>query len=103
MQYQILLQKSSEQHFVASVVGFSDAVADGTTEHEAVEKVKAAMKEQLATAKILMVEVSTHAEEKKEIDPWIKRAGVFADDPTWDDFLEEIESYRKQVDEETMV
>lgn len=31
--------------------------------------------------------------------PWLKGAGMFKDDPTYDDFLAEIEAYRREVDE----
>ena len=108
MQYQIFLQRPSEEHFVASVFGFADVVADGKTEQEAVGKVKAALEAQLSTTKILTVDIEADSEadragEEEETDPWVKRAGAFADDPTWDDFLEEISAYRKQVDEETMI
>ena len=33
-------------------------------------------------------------------DPWIEFEGAFADDPDFDDFLKEIEVYRKKLDEE---
>ena len=59
MQYQILLQKPSEQYFVASVIGLSNVVADGKTEKEAIAKVKAALKSQLAKAKFVTVEIDT--------------------------------------------
>lgn len=33
-------------------------------------------------------------------NPWIRNAGIFADDPTWDDFLQHMADYRQQLDEE---
>lgn len=35
-----------------------------------------------------------------EDNPWIKNAGIFADDPTWDDFLQHMADYRHQIDKE---
>ena len=32
-------------------------------------------------------------------DPWEKYAGMFADDPDFDDVMKEIEAYRKELDE----
>ena len=30
--------------------------------------------------------------------PWLEFAGIFKDDPSFDQFLQEIENYRKEVD-----
>ena len=32
-------------------------------------------------------------------NPWIKYAGMFKDDPQFDEFLSEIESYRHELDQ----
>ena len=113
MQYQVLVRRPAETHFVASVVGLSDVVADGQTEEEAIDNVKAVLVSQLESAKLVTIEIeSTHTSMStdengstyirgSENDPWVKYAGVFADDPSWDDFQAEIEAYRKEVDEKT--
>ncbi len=36
----------------------------------------------------------------KENNPLLKHFGRFKDDPTFDDYLADIEAYRRQVDEE---
>jgi len=36
-------------------------------------------------------------------DPWIKYAGMFSDDPDFDDFLAEIEAYRREIDADMAV
>ena len=33
-------------------------------------------------------------------DPWVKYAGMFKDDPDFDDFLAEMEAYRREIDTE---
>lgn len=114
-QYQVLVQQSSERHFVASIVGLSNVIADGQTEEEAISNVKAALSSQLTGAKMVTIEVepshdtsfnlrskniSTHSRDD-ESNPWVKYLGVFADDPTWEEFQAEIETYRKEVDEKT--
>ncbi|WP_157373975.1 hypothetical protein [Nostoc sp. PCC 7107] len=35
-----------------------------------------------------------------ESNPWIKFAGVFQDDPLFDDFVENIAAYRQELDAE---
>jgi antitoxin ParD1/3/4 len=36
--------------------------------------------------------------EKLEPDPWLNNIGIFQDDPTFDDFLSEMKTYRSEVD-----
>ncbi|MCP4289571.1 MAG: type II toxin-antitoxin system HicB family antitoxin, partial [Gammaproteobacteria bacterium] len=36
---------------------------------------------------------------EREKHPWLKFAGIWADDSTWNDFLAEVEAYRRQMDE----
>ncbi|NEP41509.1 MAG: STAS-like domain-containing protein [Okeania sp. SIO2H7] len=38
--------------------------------------------------------------EKNPNNPWLQMAGIFADDPDFDDFLAEIEQYRRELDAE---
>jgi len=104
MQYKVLVQQPSEQHFTASIFGLSNIVADGKTEEEAIAKIKAALTSQLETTKFVTIDLESDTQiesgsTKDEIDPWMKYAGVFADDPTFDNFLEEVSVYRQQVDE----
>lgn len=103
MQYQVLVQKPSEQHFVASIVGMSNVVADGKTEEEAISKIKVALTAQLAVSKLVIIEIEPDSVDKEkaeeeENDPWIKHAGIFADDPTFDDFLEKVAAFRRRAD-----
>lgn len=35
----------------------------------------------------------------KNKNPWLEFAGMWADDPTWEDFLFEVDSYRQHIDE----
>jgi predicted RNase H-like HicB family nuclease len=98
MQYQVLVQNPSQSHFVASIVGMSGVIAEGETEAEAVSRVKTALEAQLETAKFITIEVSQPR--NFATDPWLKHFGVFADDPTFDDFLEEVAAYRQQRNNE---
>ncbi len=49
-----------------------------------------------AFLKHIIVEVEN---ESIKPDPWLEIRGMFADDPHFDDFVKEIEAYRKEVDE----
>ena len=93
------MQRPSEQHFVASILGLSNVVAGGKTEAEAITKIKAALKSQLAASKVVTIDIDSEPNQIESTDPLIKNAGSFADDPMFDDFLNEVAAFRKQVDD----
>ncbi|WP_339384952.1 hypothetical protein [Iningainema tapete] len=52
---------------------------------------------QLANGELVTIEIDQERS-PQETDPWIKHMGIFADDPTFDDFLAEVAAYRQLVD-----
>lgn len=34
----------------------------------------------------------------EELDPWVKFAGIFKDDPLFDEFVEDMATYRRELD-----
>jgi predicted RNase H-like HicB family nuclease len=102
MQYQVLVQNPSKQRFFASVVGLPSVMVEGETEEEVIAKVKISLESQLATAKLVTIEVSSQPSNSANAsnDPWLKHLSIFAQDPTFDDFLAEVAAYRQQVDDQ---
>ena len=103
MQYQVFIQSPAAQRFVASIVGMPAITGEGTTESEAIDQAKAALQSQLATGKFVTIEVGSTNRLNESVnrdDPWLKHLGLFANDPTFEDFLEEVAAYRQKVDEE---
>jgi predicted RNase H-like HicB family nuclease len=94
MQYQIFVEDQSDQHFVASVIGMPNIEANGNTELEAVSKAEAALRIQLAKGKIVTVEVDTPLSPNSFI-----HAGIFQNDPTFDDWMERLAEIRRQANE----
>ena len=91
MQYQIFLQSKSPQSFIAEVVGMSNLVAEGTTEAEAMLKIKATLEKTLTTGKFINIEI-----QESEKFPLMKFAGIFADDQTFGDFMEKLTLIRQE-------
>ncbi len=58
MQYQVFIQSPAERRFVASIVGMPAVTVEGTTEAEAIVKVKAALESLLAGGKVVTIEVN---------------------------------------------
>lgn len=97
MQYEVFVKNIAENSYVASIIGMPDCVAEGQTEEEAVNRARSELEELLAQGKVVTIEVENHREVK---NPLLKHAGRFKDDPTFDDFLAEIERYRRELDAE---
>lgn len=99
MQYQVFVKNPAESEFMASVIGLPNVTANGTTEKEAIDKLKVILDAQFRNGKLVTINIdipSKVTEEKS--DPWINNMGIFQDDPTFDEFLVEVNNYRGEVD-----
>lgn len=102
-QYQVLVRSQSGNMFTAAVLGMADCVAQGRTREEAIANAKRVLIERLARGEIVTIEV-----EDADIEPgvvhkatgsvWREEAGRFRDDPTFDDFLAEMQTKRRELD-----
>ncbi len=97
MQYQVFIQNHSEKRFIASIVSIPNCTVEGNTKEEAIALGKTAFENQLANGELVTIEVESQ-QMQQENDPWIRNIGIFADDPTFDDFLAEMAAYRQLVD-----
>lgn len=95
MQYQIFVQNQSERKFLASVVGMSNLTAEGMTEEEAISNVKSVLESQLSAGKFVNIDVNVERLHPKTILQ-MRYAGIFADDPTFDDFMERLALIRQE-------
>jgi predicted RNase H-like HicB family nuclease len=99
MQYQVFVKNPADREFMASVVGLPNVTANGITEKEAIDKLKVILDAQFRNGKLVTIDIdipSKVTEEKS--DPWIDNMGIFQDDPTFDEFLAEVNNYRNEVD-----
>ena len=94
MPYDVFLKRVSESRYQATAMAFPDCAVVGSSREEALAKVRCAIRAYLAEGEIVRVEID------EPQHPLLRFAGMFADDPTFDDFLSEIETYRREVDEE---
>ncbi len=98
MQYKILVE-NQDQHFVASVIGVPGCHAEGLTEEEAIERAAGLLKAQIAQGKLVTIEIRSDGSWiRRSGNPWLDNFGIFKEDPTFDDFLKNIEEYRQEVD-----
>jgi predicted RNase H-like HicB family nuclease len=99
VQYQVFVQSHPENKFIASIVGIPNSTVEGRTKEEAIALAKAALETQLASGELVTIEVGEERSQQ-ETDSWLKHMGIFASDPTFDDFLAEVAAYRQQVSED---
>jgi hypothetical protein len=67
--------------------------AEGMTKDEALEALRRAVQQRLASgAELRTLYVPDN--------PWLKSAGIFKDDPTFEEWQQAIADYRRQVDED---
>jgi predicted RNase H-like HicB family nuclease len=100
MQYQIFVQNPAERKFKASVVGLHSCVAEGQTKEEAIAGVQLILEEQLAQGEFVTLNLpafsSTSSEQAEH--PWMKFAGMWAEDPQFDEFVAEMKRERELED-----
>jgi predicted RNase H-like HicB family nuclease len=99
MQYQVFVQNPTDRTFMASVVGLPNLTANGITEKEAIDRLKSILDAQFKHGKLVTIDIDVPSEKSPEkSDPWIANMGIFQDDPTFDDFLAEVNTYRNEID-----
>jgi predicted RNase H-like HicB family nuclease len=99
MQYQVFVQNPTERIFMASVVGLPSLTANGITEQEAIDRLKSILNAQFKHGKLVTIDIDIPTDRSSaNSDPWIANMGIFQDDPTFDDFLAEVNTYRNEID-----
>lgn len=93
--YSVLIEKQ-EGRFSAVVIGLPECKSSGNTEDEAVEKLQQLLQKRLQTSKIVTLELDTPQLE----NPWMKIAGMYKDNPLFDEVLTYIEAERRKLDAE---
>ncbi|MFZ0547915.1 MAG: type II toxin-antitoxin system HicB family antitoxin [Candidatus Promineifilaceae bacterium] len=95
MTYDVLVTKEKSQRYTARVLLLPEIVASGNTEEEALEQVKTAITDLRINSRIVQLDVPSLADGD---DPWLRYAGLWADDPDWELFRSEVEAFRQVMD-----
>jgi len=99
MKYVVLLEKH-ESVYTATVPALPGCQSQGKTEAEALNNIRTAIADTLARIKVATVEVQGPTARISD-HPWARFSGMWKDDPTFDDFLAEIEAARHRLDAES--
>lgn len=96
LNYSVLVEKPKEGVYRATVWGLPDCKASGDTRSEALTNLQQLLTARLETAEIVSLEIDM----PKPEHPWMKFAGIFKDDPNFDEMLADIEALRRERDAE---
>ena len=95
MQINVLVEPMNGQGFRATSCAPFDIVAEGPTREEALARLTEQMQARIAHgAEVVSVEVGASE------NPWLKMAGMYKDDPLFDEWQQAIREYRDQVEKD---
>jgi predicted RNase H-like HicB family nuclease len=99
MTYTVLVTKRPDDGYLARTVALPDMAATGTTEAEAIDRLRLALAEAHAQGHLVQVDVPLAGEASAH--PWRRFAGMWADDPDWDVFGQAMADYRRSSEPPT--
>ncbi|MDZ7949471.1 MAG: hypothetical protein RM049_01550 [Nostoc sp. DedQUE04] len=92
LNYDVLIENQPDGGVSATVLGLPDFKGSGVTKEEALEKLIQLLQER--KPEIVTLEIEPPQTEH----PWMKFAGMFKDDPQFDEVLAYIEADRRELD-----
>lgn len=90
MHYDILMTQQANMQFTAQVLMWPDIVISGKSESVVLEKVRKAILEKQHNSRIIRLEVPNSQD-----DPWLRHAGMWKDDPDWEEYEAELQLLRQ--------
>lgn len=96
MTYSAVIESVRGHRFKATVLGWPDCTAAGATRDEALAKLREALRKRLSEVEVVPLDIDLPA----NANPWARFAGMFQDDPLFDEVLEEMEADRRELDAE---
>jgi predicted RNase H-like HicB family nuclease len=94
----VLVTRHADDEYTARALALSDVVASGASEAEAIAALRAALADLQARSHVVQVDLPVPAAPAD--DPWLRAAGIWATDPSWEAFQAAIAAYRATIDTE---
>lgn len=96
MTYNAVVESDRDKTYRATVLGWPDCTVAGATREEALAGLREALRKRLAKVEIVPLEIDL----PENANPWVRFAGMFQDDPLFDEVLQEMEADRRELDAE---
>lgn len=90
----VLVKKESSGTVSAVVLGLPEYRVESTDRISALASLQQLLSKSLESSEIVSLEIELNAQNH----PWMKFAGIFQDDPYFDEMLEDIETFRQERD-----
>ncbi|MDX1522217.1 MAG: hypothetical protein R3264_11355 [Anaerolineae bacterium] len=94
MTYDVILRKKDDK-YIARIRDWPELVVEEFSREAAIDQMKTQLAEYLSNPPEI-VQIDVESQDQK--NPWLKYAGMWVDDPTWEDFLAEVNAYRQEID-----
>ncbi len=98
MEYNIFV-KQHKGRFRASVVGWSEISAEADSQKDALDDIRRQINAYLSEGTFVRMVVEGAETQLNEAHPLARFGGIFKDDPTFDEFQENLIRYRKEGNE----
>ena len=99
MEYDILLTKPSNNGYIAQPLLMPEIVVSGENEVEVLARVSKAIVNRHTQSRIVRINIPIPDEATD--DPWFRFAGMWGDEATWQQFEDDIQTFRRVIDEQT--
>ncbi len=93
MMYDVLVEQEQEQAYTATLLSGPRLSVSAATREEALGQLRHTLERRLAKAEIVTIEVDL----PHQPSPWVRLAGVYKDNPLFDEFLAEMEADRREL------
>lgn len=95
----VIVKQKADGRIVATVPGWSELQVEASDRTTALAKLQQQLETHLADSEIVSLAVKLPSMAGR--NPWLEMAGVFQNDPQFEQMLEAIENYRQEVDKTT--
>ena len=94
MTYRVLLRNNPTNGYTATALAWPDCVVEAPTREEALAGIESAIRELLSTAEIVEIDVPGTGPTEQMTQH--KGFGMFRDDPTFAEFVKEVDVYHNE-------
>ncbi len=96
LNYPVLIESIETGEYRATILGWPECQATAANRDEALTQLRHIVTARLEKAEIVSLEIERPLPEH----PWMKFAGMFKDDPDFEEVQADIEAYRQELDAE---
>lgn len=95
----VLVTRHADNQYSARALALADVIASGTSEAEAIDALRSALADLQTRSHIVQVDLPVPVAPAD--DPWVQAAGIWAHDPSWEQFQQALAAQRAAVDAES--